>query len=73
MSTYYNVPSVFSVNKEYANIFYQNWCKYIGKSKLVYTKSRKGRNILLKARIKTFDYTNDYELFFIKKKLSDWE
>ena len=73
ISTYYNVPSIFSVNKETANIFYQNWCKYIGKSKLVYTKSPKGRSILLKARIRTFDYTNDSGLFYVKKKLSDWE
>jgi len=73
ISTYYNVPNVLSVNRRYADIFYQNWCKYIGKSKLIYTKSLKGRNILLKARIKTFNYTNIDELFFVKKKLSDWE
>lgn len=74
ISTYYSVPSVFSVNKELANVFYNNWSKYVGNSELVYTKSEKGRRILLEARRNSFDYTNDKEIFKKKKKaLSDWE
>ena len=74
ISTYYSVPSVFSVNKELANVFYNNWSKYVGNSELVYTKSEKGRRILLEARRNSFDYTNDKEIFRKKKKaLSDWE
>jgi hypothetical protein len=74
ISTYYNVPSVLSVNKELATIFHKNWTKYVGNSELVYTKATKGRRILLEARSNSFNYTSDEEIFYKKKKsVSDWE
>lgn len=73
-STYYSVPKVLSVNKELATLFHKNWNIYIGNSKLVYTKSGSGREILLKARKNSFRITNEEEIFKKKKKaISDWE
>ena len=73
VSTYYNVPSVFSVNKEVAEVFYKNWSRYMGHTELVYTKSQKGRRILLEARSNSFDYTKDGNIFSKKKKaLDEW-
>ena len=73
-STYYSVPKVLSVNKELATLFHKNWNIYIGNSKLVYTKSGSGREILLKARKNSFRITNEDEIFKKKKKaISDWE
>lgn len=74
VSTYYSVPSVFSTNKEVAEIFYKNWSKYMGHTELVYTKSPKGRRILLEARSNSFDYTKNGNIFSKKKKeISEWE
>lgn len=73
-STYYSVPKVLSVNKELATLFHKNWNIYIGNSKLVYTKTGPGREILLKARKNSFRITNEDEIFKKKKKaISDWE
>lgn len=73
-STYYSVPKVLSVNKELATLFHKNWNIYIGNSKLVYTKSGSGREILLKARKNSFRITNEDEIFKKKKKaISEWE
>lgn len=73
-STYYSVPKVLSVNKELATLFHKNWNIYIGNSKLVYTKSGSGRELLLKARKNSFRITNEDEIFKKKKKaISDWE
>ena len=73
-STYYSVPKVLSVNKELATLFHKNWNIYIGNSKLVYTKSGPGREILIKARKNSFRITNEDEIFKKKKKaISDWE
>lgn len=73
-STYYSVPKVLSVNKELATLFHKNWNIYIGNSKLVYTKSGSGREILIKARKNSFRITNEDEIFKKKKKaISDWE
>lgn len=74
ISTYYSVPSILSTNKELATMFHKNWTKYVGNSNLVYTKSVKGRSILLEARRNSFDYTNEDEVFSKKKKaISEWE
>ncbi len=73
VSTYYNVPNIFSTNKKLAEMFYKNWQKYIGVSRLIYTKSVDGRKLLLKARANSFDYTNTDELFKKKKRVSVWK
>lgn len=49
---YHPVPNIFSQNKRLAFIFSRAWSKYVGGGRLIYTRSNKGRNILLKNRIK---------------------
>ncbi len=73
VSTYYNVPEIMSTNKKLAELFHKYWTKYVGVSTLVYTKSIKGRKVLLEARTNSFDYSNENDLFEKKKKLSSWE
>lgn len=59
---YHAVPDVLSYNKARAKNFAENWRKYVGGGKLVYTKSSEGREILIKLRaynrhkIKRFKY-----------------
>lgn len=47
---YHVVPQVLGRNKEFAEYFRKMWAKYVGSTELVYTRSIKGRRILLKAR-----------------------
>ncbi|MBN2270128.1 MAG: DEAD/DEAH box helicase family protein [Sedimentisphaerales bacterium] len=47
---YHVVPQSLGRNKESAEYFAKMWAKYVGPTELVYTRSVKGRRILLKAR-----------------------
>ncbi|MHC4694309.1 MAG: DEAD/DEAH box helicase family protein [Planctomycetota bacterium] len=47
---YHVVPQVLGRNKEFAEHFRKMWAKYVGPTELVYTRSVKGRRILLKVR-----------------------
>ena len=47
---YHVVPQVLGRKKELAEYFMKMWAKYVGPTELVYTRSIKGRQILLKAR-----------------------
>ena len=47
---YHVVPQALGRNKEFAEYFRKMWAKYVGPTELVYTRSIKGRKILLKAR-----------------------
>ncbi|MFX0086118.1 MAG: DEAD/DEAH box helicase family protein [Candidatus Hodarchaeota archaeon] len=47
---YHAVPTVLGVRKRFALIFAEIWEKYVGKMDLVYTRTRSGRALLLKAR-----------------------
>jgi hypothetical protein len=47
---YHVVPQALGRNKEFAEHFRKMWAKYVGPTELVYTRSVKGRRILLKAR-----------------------
>jgi hypothetical protein len=47
---YHSVPSILGIRREYAEIFADSWTKFVGEMKLVYTRSREGRLILIKAR-----------------------
>ncbi|MBR3133703.1 MAG: DEAD/DEAH box helicase family protein [Clostridia bacterium] len=67
---YYNVPNIFSNNKENAQRFASIWMKKIGKVELVYTKSAEGRKELLKARMQ---YLSKGEKISRRQKLSDWK
>lgn len=48
---FYAVPDAFGKNKVDANLFYENWTLFMGKSRLVFTRQPKGRRLLLKARL----------------------
>jgi hypothetical protein len=47
---YHAVPSMASINREFAENFRKRWAYRVGGSKLVFTRSQEGRKMLLKAR-----------------------
>jgi len=47
---YHVVPQARGRNKESAEYFNKMWAKYVGPTELIYTRSVKGRKMLLKAR-----------------------
>ena len=51
ISNFFALPEIFSNTKKEALLFQQNWLKNLGKSKLVYTRNKTGRRLLLKARL----------------------
>lgn len=59
IENFYPVPDVFGKNKEDAMIFHNHWQRFMGKSKLIFTRQADGRRILLKARL--FHHTNELE------------
>jgi len=66
---YHPVPKVIAANKEYASFFHKKWARYVGSTKLIYTRSVEGRSVLLKARTKSLSSS------FVKKtdRISVWE
>ncbi|MBO5349537.1 MAG: DEAD/DEAH box helicase family protein [Clostridia bacterium] len=70
ISRYYNIPKVFSNNKENAQGFVNIWMKKIGKVELIYTKSAEGRKELLKARMQNLDLKDKISR---KQKMADWK
>ncbi|MBR3152913.1 MAG: DEAD/DEAH box helicase family protein [Clostridia bacterium] len=70
ITRYYNVPNVFSNNKENAQRFLNIWMKKIGNAILIYTKSAEGRKELLKARMQ---YLSKGEKISRRQKLADWK
>ena len=50
---FYAVPEEFAKRKEDVEVFYNSVKSYMGKYDLVYTRSEKGRKILLEARMKS--------------------
>jgi superfamily II DNA or RNA helicase len=72
-TSYFNVPAMFANNKANAEILHRHWKKYVGKGKLIYTRSVEGRSALFAARKGSFDYN---EKFFERKralKKDDWK
>jgi len=49
---YHAVPTRLAVKKDLAELFYSCWCKYVGPTELVYTRTEAGRARLLKARMR---------------------
>jgi hypothetical protein len=47
---YHSVPMILGVKREYAETFADAWSRFVGEMDLVYTRSREGRKMLLKAR-----------------------
>jgi len=72
-TTYFNVPTLFAVNKKNAETFYDEWRRSVGNGKLVYTRNTEGRKSLLNARKGSFDY--DEKFFELKRavKHEDWK
>ena len=68
LSTNYSVPSALGINKKTAMIFHKYWSRYLGNSFLLYTKSIKGRKVLFEARKRSFDYSENRNIFNKKKK-----
>ena len=51
---YHAVPLKIAVKKEYAHIFYEAWCRYVGPTELIYTRNEEGRQRLIKAKMQSF-------------------
>jgi len=51
VENFYPVPELFGDKKENALVFQKHWKQYLGKNKLVFTRSVEGRKLLLKARL----------------------
>ncbi|SDR78379.1 Helicase conserved C-terminal domain-containing protein [Polaribacter sp. KT25b] len=66
---FFAIPEIFSNNKKEALLFQENWLKHLGKSKLIYTRNKIGRRILLKARL-SYIYNIDKK---ITKKNVIWK
>ncbi|MEO0527965.1 MAG: DEAD/DEAH box helicase family protein [Bacteroidota bacterium] len=56
LRSYYAVPQIFGKKKEDAQLFHKYWKLYVDRSKLLYTRTMKGRKELLKARISHIMY-----------------
>lgn len=67
---YFNVPKIFSVNKETSEYFVNIWKTKIGNVQLIYTRNQQGRKELLKARMQNIDKKNK---IIKRQKLSDWK
>ncbi len=66
---YHAVPMKLAVKKELAQLFYKSWCKYVGPTELIYTRTQEGRERLVKARMKAFSSTFSREI----KRQDRWQ
>ena len=66
---YFAIPAIFSSNKTSVKIFEELWKKYIGNCEIIYTRSKEGRRILLKARKSAFSSLKRER----SKKISKWQ
>lgn len=51
IENFYPIPEIFGCKKENALVFQKYWTQYLGKNKLIFTRSVEGRKLLLKARL----------------------
>lgn len=68
--SYFNVPSILDNDKKTASIFQKEWNRNVCKANLIYTRSKMGRKLLLRARKNSMAYN---ENFFVKKEVSRWK
>ncbi len=54
---YHTVPPKLAVKKDLAQMFYKSWCKYVGPTEPIYTRTEEGRKRRLKATMKAFSST----------------
>ena len=57
IENFYPVPEAFGKNKKDAQLFYKYWLRFMGMSKLVFTRQPEGRRLLLKAKL--LHHTNE--------------
>ncbi|PQJ73431.1 DEAD/DEAH box helicase family protein [Polaribacter butkevichii] len=69
ISNFFAMPEIFSTNKKTALLFQKNWLYHLGKSKLIYTRNKIGRRLLIKARLSHI-YNRDKQ---ITKKSVIWK
>ena len=50
LDLYYAVPKLIGKKKEYAELFFENWKKYVGNANLIFTRKPENREDLLKAK-----------------------
>ena len=55
---YYNVPKILSQNKDMASKFFNLWRRKIGECSLIYSNSKEGRELLIKARMKNINFVS---------------
>jgi len=67
---YHALPAVIGQKKEYVMVFQKLWEKYIGECQVIYTRSKEGRRVLLRARKAAFSSLMDKPE---SKKLSRYE
>ncbi|TYA74059.1 DEAD/DEAH box helicase family protein [Seonamhaeicola marinus] len=51
IENFYPIPDIFGDKKKHALVFQQYWEHYLGKNRLIYTRTKVGRKLLLKARL----------------------
>ena len=51
VENFYPIPELFGDKKDNALVFQKYWAHYLGKNKLLFTRSVEGRKLLLKARL----------------------
>ncbi|GAA6154322.1 DEAD/DEAH box helicase family protein [Pseudoteredinibacter isoporae] len=51
---FHAVPIRFGVKKELAQLFSESWCHYVSPSDLIYTRTKAGKQRLLKAKMRAF-------------------
>lgn len=66
---YHAVPEIMGRKKEWAAYLAANWKKLVGENELIFTRSREGRKILLKARMESLSayFADDVE------RVSKWK
>ncbi len=47
---YHGVPGILSANRKFTDIFAKNWQEYVGGGDIIYTRSERGSQLLLKIR-----------------------
>ena len=67
--SYFNVPSILDNDKKDATVFLDEWNSNVCKARLIYTRSKEGRKILLRARKNSIAHNKN---FFVKKEVSKW-
>ena len=63
ITDYHAVPALLGARKQTANLLYDAWSKRVSPGELIYTRQAGGRELLLKARARTFanNYVNETE------------